>query len=714
MAGWMTGLASGRANLRGKLVQFASNKDASGNFALAAPDRWTHENAPSSDEDIIKSVGVDGDQNAIVSIRIEDPTAATSHDRTKGSEENGYDNITISGAQRRSGGTLFNTYGKVGPFLFLGPNATDNNLGGAVVGQLELNRPQKLSFHENLILPDTILNDAGTNYFGFCYDGKRRVYYAGSDSGTIYWYFYDIPTGEKVNLGGTPGNLQPVGYSVFVSSKEDDVDYIYVVFSTTALNSVRRYNTKTGAWQTVTGTPATGPGWSTPNSALGCYDGFSKVYFLVGGGGPNNFAVYDITADTWTTLADPSFSTSASMNKLGLFFVPKHVFTGATSDAVLFIDTSTTQLRRYDTGFDVFNGLTPGGAAFSNVIAQPSVDFFSTSYQTSLWSLYDSGKYVYVGNSYQSFNNKTVYRLDLSNIGGGWLSVDQQTQNSSKGRRAKFSEYLNPFVAKVRANPTDPTPFWMFGTKDRIVCATRCGGAGGNAHYRFAYFGRMKTYHERPSQALTQNVSAANPAKMYVADNVEFQVGEKVLITATDAENTEKFTVVTAGNDGNDFVEGRIVNAYTLNNARIGVDPYPTVFASDIGFGTLLLDASGYQSDYVEACYHLVPGVGLETLKASSPTARNAYHAWPARLVNRWGPGLGFTNLDEPRGELVGVYFVKMGAPPAIQAEQNIKVYAGGNVDTYKCFPLYETRDLLGGGSMLGIAVGPIGTEITS
>lgn len=673
----------------GSVVGLNSLYDTFITWATGAAGWTVAETIGAARDKILKSNGTDGKVNMVFRAHTNNSGTganpfkdlANAHNRFPWLMFQGYGAWTVGAP-----GTGFKPYGQIGPWAITSPISGST----ATLDSIRVHRYAGTFPLVNTADTDMLgrtrkskTNDSYENVL-HAFDGRRKLIGPNVTNNTqIGWA--DIPHGES-NFGSggiPPNNLTTAGcVGCLVHDPVLDKDYYFILNPIATLaQQWLRYDIEANTWSTMAA-----PTWtaSSTTGSIVVFDGTDTIYALHGNA-TTEFAKYSISGNSWTNLtAAPvaraaSFTPGNSACSTSMIYVPNSV-TGIGQDVIYCIlAQSGTVIYRYDVTSNAWRSTSGTGA----LTAQQTIG-------VSTFLFWDGIKTVFHGTANSAPG--TWYQADLSVAPNTWTSMGS-VQSALRAFTGIVS--VNPIVAKVRSHATQNTKYWFLGDADSITVVVKIETA--TPHYYWCHFGRFSSSNRTEIMTLTSGVSPGGRVTINVDDSSAYNAGESVIIWNRNTGAAERTNIYDKPNGTS--IRANVSGTYTTGD-RVALDPTQWVAVGN-GMGICPLDCmSSVIPSNETAQYVAEPTVDAAGTDASSPGDRGLYQPIPITLFNRQlDPAI---QKRENRGFLKNVFASSTGAAPRAQAEDPIKV----GDKTYLFFPDTETSRYTT--DTRGIMIGPI------
>lgn len=397
------------------------------------------------------------------------------------------------------------------------------------------------------------------------------------------------------------------------------------------------------------------------------WDGLDGIY--VAHGSSTAFARYNISSNTWTSLAAFATTLSSSWGSATAYeplYITAGTIPGVTQDEIWILTNgvAATTLQRYSVTSNTFSPLV--------VPVTPTTG----SLCRFVW---DRQRYVY----FQTGSFTYAYVLDLQNIGAGWSSVSFTVDPSTQSSNGRF--YFNEHACRVRSHTTLPTTYYFVGDADGIAMVTQV-----NNHKWFSRFGKFNTYRSSATTNVSASLAAGDVTATVESSN-GFTVGDAILVVDR-ANGAVAPSVVSA-----------IPTATSLSfslpfamsaTSYITVDGANCALFSDHFFAVTSMGVGGIAPDYQPQLYRVALTVTEDDTSLISTTSDARKQLWPFEL--KWNvPGQANTGK---RGTIPN-FFLCDGADGEIITDRDGSQYLVLTSDALRMWTGLPTNK---------IAIGPI------
>jgi hypothetical protein len=475
------------------------------------------------------------------------------------------------------------------------------------------------------------------------------------------FFRHDLNNFTAYQLASQPSSLR-IFAPVYCVSTVDKKPYIFATFeSNTSGLQFGSYDITADSW-----TYMANPSWGGSGAGgVSAWDGRNKLYFFQGQNG-SNFGVYDIPTGVWT--AGPSVGTSTTYSN-GLIFIKKTSANGLAFDRLYFMrGDSTTQF--------FYLNINPDGTPSGVWTAAAALPFTAALQGARIWN-YDNEFIFYHTISDASGSGRDVRRYSVASNSWSTTSIFAAPENASGGD-CHIGYKQNCFAEISDEGPT--TNFWFIGSADRIILVTK----NSLSQYDFIYAGLISSYYSRAYTATTTTVGAGVNQTVTLTDASGITVGQKIFIA--DLANTPTSPITRVGLDGvtrhfaaheqttviaksgNNITLAKINHNYP-SGARVGIDLQP-VGVTSYRSNTIHMNnhvnttLSNATSGLVPQMYRFGCPTKTEITNQSAEESRTSqYMLWPMVIRGPWSSvthnGTDYSHSGtEVRGQLNGVYVV--------------------------------------------------------
>jgi hypothetical protein len=656
---------------------------------------WTTAETVATRDKIFTSGGTDGMVNMV--FRISASTAASNpfipaydvHKAFPWILVRGYNAWTVGAP-----GTGTRAYDKVGPWAFAGTTLSG---GTSTADTSRIHRyngtfPLTSSPDSAYLGRTRRLKTADSFETGhMLFDGRRKIIgpntsalVQGGSTGNTQVSWSDIAHGES-NFGSgglPPGNLLTLGGAwALVHDAVNDKDLVFVTNTgTTLANQWLRYDIEANTWSTMAA-----PTWTASGTTAACavWDGADTIY-VHHGNGTTEFAKYSISGNSWTNLtASPvarssAFAPSSSGSNTNMVYLPNGTVNGVTEDVIYMPLASTgTVIYRYDVTANAWRSTSGTGALTSQ-------QTISSSF-TLLWDRSDNKLIHHVGGTApgQWFMSSPAVDPNV------WTTVGSV---QSAIRAYNGSVIVNHIPCKVRSHASQTTNYWFLGDADAVTAVVKINTA--TPHYYWMTFGRFSGSNRTDIMTATAPINPGGRVTVTVDDTSKYAAGEPILLWNPTNGNIERALIFDI--TGATTFRANIAGTYPTGT-RIGIDPTQW-FAGGNGFALCPTDPMGFGNDNESAQYVLEPLPDARATKRSSPGAGGLYQPVPISLFNDDET----TAKYQTRGFIKNTFALSTGPYPALQSEEIVII----NSKQYIFFEDTETKRY--NVDTRGVLIGPI------
>lgn len=483
------------------------------------------------------------------------------------------------------------------------------------------------------------INNGAGGLFGN-FDGVRRLHgfpqggnYGPYNDGNHHWIM-DLPSiPNPVTANNSPTVNSTSSQGMIVYDKANDRYYVYAFQNTSNPNNMFvRWNFDTDAWETLGATP-----FNDQNYPRFAWDGNDTIFCAKYN--QTVFGRYKISTNTWDTLT--ALPEVASLQPGGGFckalYIPKGIIPGVTEDVIYWILNTQNKLWRYNVTSNTWEA---GG---NNITIPENIE----SDGGGVW--WDHNRYVYAskGDSNESY----VMRLDLTNIGGGWLTQPAVVQT---GNAYQHGKYIAPYTCRIKTKNGVPITYFFVGDGDSVKVITKLT-QNGQDNYYWSYFGKINSAYKLNIATTIGTTAPGSPANAHVDDSTGFAAGDNVLVLDPTTGAVVAATV-NAVPDGS-HLQLLLKNSLAAGS-KVFIDAVNCCLTGDSWLATMGHDALGYHTQGMEHAMVLTPLVNSGFTDRGGPSIRSKYQFFDM-VVAGHAPGLG---TFENRGKLLGVYVLKNAA----------------------------------------------------
>lgn len=540
-------------------------------------------------------------------------------------------------------------------------------------------------------------------------DGHRNMYFINYETGIDRAHRYSLQRmGGHYNVDGTVDRTFPLvthGFGankiIFVEERTTRRQYLYLIGASDDGVKINLMDNSASAITTFA--------WSDGSTSIGidgaCWDGGNFIY-LVRADDTNDWAMYDIRADTWRTTTDPEDPEFRRLpvvpvdyspgNRNGFEFIDKNI-SGYEHNRLYYADGSTDVLYM---DLDDLTGLPYLGSFWQ---VQGNITTY-VSYAGSGRLLANRyGKIFHfsfftnkaINGIYEQFPEKQYAFLMHAPFTDGnfdWNGEDPNyyPERGSGGASGAYAQHelIDGYACRVKTSIDSSTTYVFIADEDRVIVATRANTLRNpsdpdNAlEWSVAYMGAFESsYSATPYGELLEDVKAGFSRKVKLANrDGQFTEGNKYfIIDSTGTSYTQTHSVWNSTNRfaNSEFIEVEMVEGNTITispkrdysaGSKIAIDPAPNgVFFWELekfqatNVSNVLFDDHSGSDDTSKQTYTCaIPEQAVDNSATVAVANGENLPLWEYTMSTAEGEGdyIG----TEVRGKMIGVYALGKGA----------------------------------------------------